>query len=296
MNATNFVRLKILHRVSAALVAVLLVATAAGAQSIPALLVLPEEVAAADPGLVRWRAELMTERDRLRAQSASHNARCRAVQDGTALEGECAASRSQFNAAVNQHIERSRIFNSRAEAPVRQVKFQKLLQSHKGDDHYVAIDAPLVNDPSNRNAYEYGRVLHQFDVGKSERYQRDLHTYCNIFVWDVTRAMKAEIPLMKANEIEGWLHSKGKDQGWRRIDPRGAQEMSDKGRPTIAVWKNLGFDKEGHPMHGHVSMIRPGSVGDPRGDAIAAAGASPVDASHMKKDFRRDDVQYWYHD
>jgi hypothetical protein len=55
----------------------------------------------------------------------------------------------------------------------------------------------ITSDQSLRSPELYRAVIDQFQVGTAERYRpfRNGNTYCNIYVWDVTRAMGAEIPL-----------------------------------------------------------------------------------------------------
>jgi len=84
------------------------------------------------------------------------------------------------------------------------------------------------------------------------------------------------------------------------------EEMANGGHPAIALWKNTDISPDtGKPGHGHVAMVRPGTVNDPRGDAISAAGACVINARHMtggdKKDrpkgcFNKPGVEYWYPD
>jgi len=126
-------------------------------------------------------------------------------------------------------------------------------------------------------------------------------TYCNIFVWDVTRAMvgpKEAIPHivngqeMQVNKLVPWLTDEGKKNGWRRIDARMAYQMATEGHPTIAIWKN---PNEEHS--GHVTMVRPGNPQE-NGPAIAQAGTWVMDASHLKAKhaFRERAVEFWYHE
>ncbi len=196
---------------------------------------------------------------------------------------------------------------------------------HSRGDQWEPLNAPETNDASNRSAYNYFKVIEQFKVAESERYARGKVTYCNIYVWDVTRAMGAEIPHWvikndptgesavgpdgnftvaredcidgnkcreeRANDLVGWLNANGKAHGWQRVDARMAQEMAGGGHPAIAIWENT--DPK---APGHVAMVRPGSVGDRRGDAISQAGGYVVDAKHIKNFFNRKGIQYWYHE
>jgi hypothetical protein len=163
-----------------------------------------------------------------------------------------------------------------------------------------AVDAPVTNSATNRTAYNYAQVIDQFDVTGSPRYAVSSanDTYCNIFAWDVTRAMHAEIPHVLdgreivINEAIDWLGSDagGKVSGWHRIDARGAQELADSGHPAVATWENTDGG------HGHIAVIRPGTVNDSRGDAIAEAGMVIKSATHVDTGFKKTDIRYWYHD
>src|SRR5438067_1564270 len=57
---------------------------------------------------------------------------------------------------------------------------------------------PLTNGSDNRSAANYAAVVKQFDVANNGRYtpnqQGKGETYCNIFLWDVTRALACEVP------------------------------------------------------------------------------------------------------
>jgi hypothetical protein len=174
---------------------------------------------------------------------------------------------------------------------------------------------------NQRSAYRYAMLLRQFHVAEAPRYKPhrasgEKDTYCNVFVLDVARNMHADllevledkdqVPLAKlnttVNNIAKGLTQLGEKHGWHQVDWRQAQQMADAGRPTVALWEN---PKPEH--HGHIAMVRPGSVDDPRGVAIAQSGNFTVDASHLKDRFAVVDqktgtktpltpVEYWYHD
>ena len=64
-----------------------------------------------------------------------------------------------------------------------------------GTNRAVPTTPPVQSDASNRSVAIYNNVINQFAVGVNPRYQPSTNaTYCNIFAWDVTRAMNAEIP------------------------------------------------------------------------------------------------------
>lgn len=149
----------------------------------------------------------------------------------------------------------------------------------------------ITSTESNRSAALYRQVIDQFAVETNPRYavNKKGHgdTYCNIFLWDVTSAMGAEIPHwvdaqtgaprtypdtkgareMSANSIYNWLHEKGSDYGWFEMTPEQAQTLANQGRPVVTAFKKTG--------HGHVQVVCPstdGQYNEKRGVTIAQAG------------------------
>ncbi|MHB8876517.1 MAG: peptidoglycan-binding protein [Myxococcaceae bacterium] len=156
------------------------------------------------------------------------------------------------------------------------------------------VNAPLRSDPSDRSAARYADVINQFGVGVNPRYaRRDGNTYCNIFVWDVTRAMGAEIPHwvagreLNANSVNAWLHQTGPAAGWRKVDARTAQDFANRGRPAVASWRNPSGI-------GHVAMVRPGTVTS-AGPASAQAGGRNFNFGHIANGFGSRQPEYWVH-
>ena len=114
------------------------------------------------------------------------------------------------------------------------------------------------------------------------RTSRGTSTWCNIFVWDVTCAMGAEVPHyvdeagrtervgegveVTANATARWLETYGAAQGWREEGEREAARAAEAGMPALAVWHNTSG-------HGHVAVVVPGRNGKLH---IAQAGASCV--------------------
>lgn len=165
-----------------------------------------------------------------------------------------------------------------------------------------AAAVPVIPQYSNytvRDPETYNTVIDQFDVANNPRYvKRDINgdgtidTFCNIFAWDVTSAMGAEIPHwvtsdgtpykydtsmsyhdnaefareLNANNVALWLDDHGSDYGWNEVDSAAAQKAADSGQPTIGIWYNDGGI-------GHVVVIRPDETGN--GEVtIAQAGGS----------------------
>ncbi len=172
-------------------------------------------------------------------------------------------------------------------------------------DAWIPVDAPVKGDPAHRSAADYNNVINQFAVGSNPRYTpRGGNTYCNIFVWDVTRAMGAEIPHwvdangaptrvgggreLNANATSDWLHQHGAQHGWRKVSAAEAQRLANEGHPAVASWKNPGGI-------GHIAMVRPGEI-NANGPTIAQAGARNINNTHVRNTFGNAPVEYWVND
>ena len=101
-------------------------------------------------------------------------------------------------------------------------------------NQWLPVNPAVTSSPDNRTPESYSQVVDQFDVENSKRYDQQQDgkiTWCNIFAWDVTSAMGAEIPHwvysdgrpaepcaigsheMNANEVAKWLKEKGEKYG-----------------------------------------------------------------------------------
>jgi len=110
---------------------------------------------------------------------------------------------------------------------------------------------------NSRSKLTYDNVIDQFDVETNPRYAKKdedgmLKTYCNIFVWDVTLAMGAEIPHwfdgeeLGASKTFKWLNVTGKNYGWSETDDLQVLiKHVNTGRPAVAA------------DDGHIVVIRP---------------------------------------
>jgi len=184
---------------------------------------------------------------------------------------------------------------------------------------------PIVMNTGERSAENYSAVIDQFNVATNPRYKiRDTNgdgvddTFCNIFGWDVTVAMGAELPHwvdnktnqpytydssksysqnaqvaheLNANSVADWVKNYGSNYGWRAVTREEAQAAANLGKPTIGVWKNTGGI-------GHVIVVRPNLTND--GEIhIAQAGASNYNdgvlSNHASSKFR-DGVLFYVHD
>lgn len=175
---------------------------------------------------------------------------------------------------------------------------------------WLPADAPLKSTPSERSLALYDAVINQFAVEKNPRYRRNQQgkgeTYCNIFVWDVTRAMGAEIPHwvdqtndpsvlgegieLDANDVIQWLQSQG---GWKKVDSERAQDLANQGYPVVATWLNPGGI-------GHIAVVRPGKYSSSQGPTIAQAGETNFNHGTVDLGFQslpaNQEVVYYYHE
>ena len=172
----------------------------------------------------------------------------------------------------------------------------------------------IAGNTSFRNPDLYRAVINQFQVETTERYRpfRDGNTYCNIYVWDVTRAMGAEIPLytdpetgapryypdikgaksMGAIAMDQWLSEHGSKYGWFEVGAEAAQKHANLGKPAVTTAGSLG----------HVQIVCPSKDGeyDPiRGVAIAQAGRIVTSYTHISGIYGSNSlnskVRYWIH-
>lgn len=206
---------------------------------------------------------------------------------------------SQYTSAKDQVLTE---FTGNSYSPTTAVKNQGL-----------PTNAPLTNTSEFRDPDIYDAVLNQFGVETNPRYTpKNGDTYCNIYVWDATKAMGAEIPHwvnsagepvavatgkeLNANGVVDWLENHGQDNGWRAISASEAQEYANSGKPTVAVWEN---PSPGDP--GHVAMVRPGGDYNPStGPTIAQAGGKNLNESTVSQRFstgwKNDQVLYYVHE
>jgi len=168
-----------------------------------------------------------------------------------------------------------------------------------------------------RSADSLSQVLSQFNVESAERYRpnRNGKTYCNIFVWDATRALGCEIPHyvdkasgnpraypdvagayeLDANGTCDWLAQRGTDFGWREVSAAAAQYYANTGYPTVSAWRN----ESGRA--GHVAMVCPsqdGAYNPKRGVTVAQAGGNNFAYAHIDDTMSADKIaqtHYYVH-
>jgi hypothetical protein len=223
------------------------------------------------------------------------------VAEQRKLEAEQAAAQAIFDADKASALSNIKDISTGDELKIKTIDSDPSSSSDAFQDqldqpwHGNRIKAPLTNSEDNRNAHDYSKVIDQFGVDTSVRYQPTSNTFCNVFVQDVTDAMHDPLPQTNTDEMVKWLHAqqtRDDDQGWHTIDIYTAEKMANDGRPTIAI------------RPGHVLMVRPGSVGDERGPAVAQAGDEDtiMEAGHLKNTNTRtlkpaalERYEFWYH-
>ncbi len=189
----------------------------------------------------------------------------------------------------------------------------------------MPVDAALRNDAQNRNHTALNAVLDQFAVEAEKRYQPGLFsTYCNIFAWDVTAAMNAEIPHwlnrktnmpyrynrkisysenarlafeINVNTLYDWMRMNADVIGYRQVGEQEAKAAANNGKPAVAIWKN---PEEG--SSGHIVVLRPYDTnhgGEPEETYVAQAGRRPSNYIPLNKVFSKDKMQtlvFYVHD
>ena len=180
-------------------------------------------------------------------------------------------------------------------------------------DFWRPVIPAITSSEENRNPELYRSVISQFRVETAERYRpfRNGSTYCNIFMWDVTCAMGAEIPhytdyetgrprfypdvsgakAMTAVEIDGWLKTYGDAYGWRQVDAETAQRYANEGKPAVTTGGSLD----------HVQVVCPSKNGeyDPvKGVTIAQAGSKVTSYAYISSIYGNslDKISYFVHE
>jgi hypothetical protein len=173
---------------------------------------------------------------------------------------------------------------------------------------------PAITSNENiRSRGLYRAVINQFRVETAERYRpSEGKTYCNIFLWDVTSAMGAEIPHyvdaetneprtypdvkgareLNAVAIDKWLHEHGEKYGWREVDAETAQRYANEGKPAVTTAGAVG----------HVQVVCPSNGGtyDPaKGVTIAQAGRRLYNYAYISSTYGAEtlkNISYFVHD
>jgi hypothetical protein len=179
---------------------------------------------------------------------------------------------------------------------------------------WIPASPALVGGESDRSPEKLRAIIDQFNVETAERYRPHRNgddTYCNIFVWDVTRALGSEIPhyvdavgapaeypnVSGAREqgavaMERWLETAGARYGWREADAETAQRYANAGRPAVTTAGEIG----------HTQIVCPSRSGDydpARGVTVAQAGSRVLNYAYITDVFSQNglkSVRYFVHD
>lgn len=169
---------------------------------------------------------------------------------------------------------------------------------------WLPCTAPLTSGTAHRSAELLQRIVVQFQVETAKRYQAaNGQTFCNIFVWDVTRALGCELPhwvqawnsqqaILAAEELTAnklakkWLPENGPLHGWEHVPEESAREAAQAGRPAIAIWVNPAGP-------GHVAILVPPI--DPTKTEIAQAGRTNFSRGSLAKGFGTHSVSFYTH-
>ena len=167
------------------------------------------------------------------------------------------------------------------------------------------------NAVGSRSPEAYREVIESFNVETTSRYKaKDGKTYCNIFAWDVTCAMNAEIPhivdsnrekplesvnetganYQRANNMYDWLAKYGSNYEWRRVTQDEAVKRANQGYPTVVIWKNSDAEKPGH-----IAMVAPQKPGD-TAVKTAQAGSKNYNYGGLSTSFSKSGTMYYTHD
>ena len=171
----------------------------------------------------------------------------------------------------------------------------------------------FTNGSDNRNALSYKKALEQFHLETNPRYTpRDvtgtgrIDTFCNIFLWDGSRALGCEIPHFRlyygkvgdgialtgsefnANAVASWFAGKADEEiGWNEVIKASACDRASKGYPTVVIWNNL-------KGIGHVAFVLPCEFPSMK---IAQAGATNFFDGSLQKGFGNiSDLKFYTHD
>ncbi len=181
--------------------------------------------------------------------------------------------------------------------------------SMKNPHAWEEVTPSLIITLDKRSPENYIAAAKQFEVETNPRYVRGhanpgvgKETYCNIYLWDVTKAMSCEVahwvdpatgvevPMGKgvelsANGVCDWFTTHAMEFGWMQCGKQKATLRASLGLPTVVLWKNTGGI-------GHVAMVLPGL------DFvhIAQAGASNFFDGNLTKSFGNLPVIFFTHD
>lgn len=162
-------------------------------------------------------------------------------------------------------------------------------------ERWVPITAPTTSGSLLRAAQHLVAVVAQFEVDTHPRYAAaEGKTYCNVFLWDVTRALACEIPHwwlgreLNANGMIDWLGGQGLNHGWYPVSQVDVVNRAAKGLPTVGTWRSKGDSP------GHVAKVVP-TPEHMQGIFSAQAGATNFSCERIENGFGALPIAYWGH-
>lgn len=179
---------------------------------------------------------------------------------------------------------------------------------------WLPLTALLTSGSACRTAELLLRVVAQFGLGSAARWlkhvsalpngDKDVDTYCNVWLSDVTKALGCEIPRwwqrgallvqLSANDQCRWLKNDGLRHGWRPCSVSEAQARANLGYPSVATWLNPSVHPETKlELSGHVALFVP-DRGEP-GLFIAQAGITCFSRGTLSSGFGARNVLCFTH-
>lgn len=172
-------------------------------------------------------------------------------------------------------------------------------ESMRNPKAWIEVTPDFVNEPIDRSAMNYAKAIRQFEVETNPRYVRGhdndpsngQETYCNIFLWDCTKALSCEVPHwvdaatgveaplgkgreLSANGVCDWFATHSLKFGWMECDETQARMRAYRGFPAVVLWKNPNGI-------GHVGMVMPNK----EETFISQAGATNFFNGPLRKGF-----------
>jgi hypothetical protein len=168
---------------------------------------------------------------------------------------------------------------------------------------WKTLNGDITSKPGERSLLTYRDVLAQFKVQTNPRYTpHGGTTYCNIYVWDCTRALGCEVPHWvgpagqavppgrgsetTANALLPWFIRRGAAEGWKEVYPQDAYPHVQEGRPCVAQYA-------APKGHGHIAMVLPGPNGTLH---VAQAGGQCLFDVPLIAGFRSCTPRFFIHD
>lgn len=151
-------------------------------------------------------------------------------------------------------------------------------------DVWKAIRPTVTSTADRRSPIVYARVIQQFEVDTNPRYDPDApdKPRAHIFVWDVTRAMGAEVPhfagmkeLSLAQTCD-WIRFEGVARGWLKLRLDRALNLANVGQPVLVLPENPKLKALAVLLPGDVPQVA--SAGLVRGGSLEIARAMPTAA------------------